>query len=68
MYTITILKSCPKLQTSFKDMLDPKRSKFGPKTAQYGRGKIFPDFKQNFSKEDYKNSFYTKNQQNSMSH
>ena len=30
MYTVTILRSSPKSQTSFRDMLDPKRSKFGP--------------------------------------
>ena len=45
MYTITILRSSAKSQTSFKDMLDPKRSKFGPKRAQNGQGYFFPDYK-----------------------
>ena len=66
MYTVTILRSSPKSQTSFKDMLNPKRSKFGPKRAQKGRGYIFRTVNLNFPKEDHKNSFYTKNHQNSM--
>ena len=33
-----------------KDMLDQKRPKFGPKRDQNERGKIFPDFKRQFSK------------------
>ena len=54
MYTITILRSSPKSKTSFTDMLEPKRSKFGPKKA----------VNLNFPKKDHKNSFHTKNHQN----
>ena len=60
MHTITILRSSPKSKTSFKDMLDPKRSKFGPKRAQNGRAKFFRTVNLYFPKEDHKNSFYTK--------
>ena len=66
MYTVTILKSIPKSQTSFKDMLDPKRSKFGPKGPKMGGAKFFRTVNLNFEKEDHKNSFYTKNHPNSM--
>ena len=66
MYTFTILGSSPKSQTSFKDMLDQKRPKFGPKRDQNGRDKFFWTVNLNFSKEDHKNSFYRKNHQNSM--
>ena len=37
MYKITILRSSPQSQTSFKDMLEPKKTKFGPKRAQNGQ-------------------------------
>ena len=48
-------------------MLDRKRSKFGPKRAQKWAGtKLFRTVNFNFPKEDHLNSFYTKNQQNSM--
>ena len=61
MYTITILRSSPKSQTSFKDMLDPKRSKFGSKRGLQWVGLFFlRTVNLNFPKEDYKNSFYTK--------
>ena len=68
MYTITILRSSPKSQTSFKDMLDPKRSKFGPKRAKMGRAKFFRTVNLNFPKEDHMNSFNTKNHPYSMNH
>ena len=69
MYTITILRSSPQSQTSFKDMLDPKRSKFGPKRAQNGQElNFFRTVNLNFCKGEHKNSYYTKNQQNSMNH
>ena len=44
-------------------MLDPKRSKFGPKWAG---AKFLRTVNFNFPKEDHKNSFYTKNHQNSI--
>ena len=66
MYTITILRSSPKSKTSFTDMLDSKRSKFGPKKAKMGMDNFFPDCKPQFSKKDHKNSFHTKNYQNLM--
>ena len=45
----------------------PKRSNFGPKRAQNGRGYIFyRTVNINFLKEDHKISCYTKKQQNSM--
>ena len=68
MYTFTILRSSPKSLTSFIDILDPKRSKFGPKTAQMDGARFFLISNINFLKEDYKNSFYNKIQQNLMSH
>ena len=67
MYTFTILRSSPKSLTSFKDMLDPKRSKFGPKRAKMGGARFFRTANLSFTKEDHKISLYTKNQQNSMS-
>ena len=60
MYTITILRSSPKSQTSLKDMLDPKGSKLGPKWVQNGQSYIFRTVNLNFPKEDHKNSFYSK--------
>ena len=60
MYTVTILRSSPKSQTSFKGLLDPKK---GPIK---GGAKFFRTVNLNFPKEDHKNSFYTKNPQNSM--
>ena len=63
MYTITILRSSRKSQTSFKDMLNPKRSKFGPKRAENGQIYFFRTENINFPKEDHKISFYTKNQE-----
>ena len=50
MYTFTTLRSSPKSVTSFRDMLDPKRSKFGPKRAQNGRGLTLLEYKHQFSK------------------
>ena len=50
MYTITILRSSPKSQTSFKDMLDPK----------WAGTKFLQTVNPNFPIEDHKNSFYTK--------
>ena len=47
-------------------MLDPKRSKFGQKTAQMGGARFFQIPNLNFLREDHNISFYTKNQQNSM--
>ena len=67
MYTFTILRSSPKSLTNFKDMLGPKKVNTWTKNSPKWAGKIFPDLKPQFSKEDYKNSFYTKNKQNSMS-
>ena len=66
MYTNTILRSSPKSKTSFKDMLDPKTSKFRPKGPKMGDAKFFRNVNLNFPKEDHKNSYNTKNQQNSM--
>ena len=66
MYTITILRSSPKSQRSFKDMLNPKRSKYGPKMPKMGEANFFRAVNFNFSKEDHKKSFYTKNHQDSM--
>ena len=59
MYKITILRSSPKSHTSFKDMLDQKVTKMCG-------AKFFRTVNLNFPKEDHKNSFYTKNHQNSM--
>ena len=60
MYTITTLRSSPKSQRSFKDMLDPKRSKFGPKRAQIGQELNVPDSKPKFSKRRPLNYIYKK--------
>ena len=49
-------------------MLDQKGPNLDQKTAQNGWGKIFPDLYYYFPKEEHMNSFYTKNQQNSMNH
>ena len=69
MYTIIILRSSPKPQTSFKDMLDPKKVQIWTKKGQKWAGaKFFRTVNLNFPKEDHKNSFYTKNHQNSMNH
>ena len=66
MYTITILRSSPKSQTSFKDMLDPKGPNLDRKGPKMGRAKFFRTVNFNFTKEGHNNSFYTKNHQNSM--
>ena len=57
MYTTTILISSAKSSTSF-DILDPKRSKFGPKGPKMG-GFRFLNRNLNFLKKDNKISFYT---------
>ena len=62
MYTITILRSSPKSQ-SFKRYVGPKKARIWTKM---GRAKFFQTVNLNFPKEDHKNSFYTKNHQNSM--
>ena len=67
MYTFTIFRSIPKSLTSFKDMLNPKRSKFGSKQPKMGGARFFLISNLHFPNEYYKNNFYIKNQQNWMS-
>ena len=69
MYTITILRSSPKSQTSLKRYAGPKKVQIWTKKAQKWAGLDFHQTANiNFPKEDHKMSFYTKNQQNSMNH
>ena len=69
MYTIIILRSSAKSQTSFKDYVGPKKvqiwTKKGSKWAELD---FFRTVNISFPKEDHKNSFYTKNHENSMNH
>ena len=67
MYAITILISSPKLQTSFKRYVGPKKVQIWTKKGPQWVGLIFlRTVNLNFPKEDHKNSCYTKNHQNSM--
>ena len=67
MYTITILRSSPKSQTSFKRYVGPKKVQIWTKKGPQWVGLNFlRTVNLNFPKEDHKNSFYTKNHQNSI--
>ena len=47
-------------------ILGLKGANLDQKGPKMGEARFFPDCKHQFSKEDHKISFYTKNQQNSM--
>ena len=67
MYTITIFWSSLKSLTNFKDIFDLKGLNLDQRGPKMGGLDFFWTVNQNFPKEDHSNSFYTKNQQNSMS-
>ena len=50
MYTITILRSNPKSQTNFRDMLDQKGPDLDQKGTKIGGAKFFRNHKPQFSK------------------
>ena len=64
MYTITILRSSHK--QALKICWTQKGPNLDQKGTKMGEAKFFWAVNLNFPKDDHKNSFYTKNHQNSM--